>query len=262
MKQTLLEMVQGILSDMDGDEVTSYDETTESLQVANIIRETYYVVLARSDVPEHYGVYQLTAGGSSFPTQLTLPSTAQTLDVLKYDCRLSGATYPQFEDMQFMNLTDFLDRMYQLPQDSDSTIETFTKSINGSTFTFYVHNDRAPSVYTTIDDNICILDSYDEAIDASGLTAAKTVAYGKQLPTFTLSNSFTPTLDANLFPLFFQEAKAQCFAELRQMTNEKAEKRSRQLWAKQMDSRYNVGGVPRYPNQPHNPNNYGRRGQR
>lgn len=262
MKMTLLEMVQGILNDMDGDEVTAYDETTESLQVANIIRENYYLLLAKSDLPEHYGVYQLTAGGVSFPTQLTMPATATSLDVLKYDCRASGDTYPFMNDMLFMSLPDFLDRMYQLPGDSDSTIETFTKTINGSTFTFYIHNDRAPSVYTTIDDAIVILDSYDATVDASGLTAAKTVAYGKQLPAFTMSGSFTPTLDANLFPLLFQESKAQCFAELRQMENGKAEKRTRQLWVKQMDDRYGIGGVPRYPYQPHNPNNYGRRGQR
>lgn len=262
MKQTLLEMVQGILNDMDGDEVTAYDETTESLQVANIIRETYYVLLQRSDVPEHYGVFQCTAGGTSKRVKFTLPSNALSLTNFKYDCRELGDDYPQMQDMQYLPLETFLERMYQLPRDTDSTIETFNETLNSATIAFYFYNDRAPSVYTTVDDTIIIFDAYDSAIDTTGLTAAKSVCYGKILPTFTMSDSFTPALDAQMFPLLFQEAKAQCFEDLRQMENKRAQKRSNQLWVKQMDGRYGIGGVPRYPYQPHNPNNYGRRGSR
>ncbi len=41
MKYTLLEIVQEILSDMDSDEVNSIDDTTESEQVATIVKSTY-----------------------------------------------------------------------------------------------------------------------------------------------------------------------------------------------------------------------------
>lgn len=40
-KRTLLDIVQEILNDMDSDEVTSINDTIESLQVANIVRSCY-----------------------------------------------------------------------------------------------------------------------------------------------------------------------------------------------------------------------------
>ena len=45
-KMTLLEMTQNILSAMDSDAVNSIGDTVESLQVADVIVETYYELFA------------------------------------------------------------------------------------------------------------------------------------------------------------------------------------------------------------------------
>ena len=57
-KQTLLEMTQNILSDMDSDEVNGIADTTEAMQVATIIRTTYYDLIANRSIPEHRELFQ------------------------------------------------------------------------------------------------------------------------------------------------------------------------------------------------------------
>ena len=53
MKYTLLEMTQDILSNMSSDEVNSISDTTESLQVATIIKQKYFDLISRVNRPEH-----------------------------------------------------------------------------------------------------------------------------------------------------------------------------------------------------------------
>ena len=52
MKLTLLEMVQDILSSMDSDEVNSITDSTEALQVARIIRDSYIEITDRLEAEE------------------------------------------------------------------------------------------------------------------------------------------------------------------------------------------------------------------
>jgi len=44
-KMTVLEIVQDILNDIDGDEVNSIDDTLESEQVAQIVKSTYDAII-------------------------------------------------------------------------------------------------------------------------------------------------------------------------------------------------------------------------
>ena len=44
-KLTLLEMTQDIMSDMDSDEINSINDSVEALQVAQIIKTTYYNII-------------------------------------------------------------------------------------------------------------------------------------------------------------------------------------------------------------------------
>lgn len=54
MNYTLLDMVQRILEAMESDEVNNYDDTPESLAVANIIKEVYYDIISTLDIPEAF----------------------------------------------------------------------------------------------------------------------------------------------------------------------------------------------------------------
>ena len=84
-EQSLLTMVQNILSSLSSDEVNSISDTTESMQVAQIIENKYYDIAARGDLTQHTSLYQLTASTNpNIPTIMYLPTGASKLDWLQY----------------------------------------------------------------------------------------------------------------------------------------------------------------------------------
>lgn len=83
--QTLLQMTQNILSAMSSDEVNSISDTTESLQVANIIQNVYNNFIGRSELPEHFQFFTLSSSGSIVtPTLMYVPNNCRRIDELKY----------------------------------------------------------------------------------------------------------------------------------------------------------------------------------
>lgn len=84
-EQTLLEMTQDVLSSLDSDEVNSISDTTESLQVATIIKNKYYDILTRGDLPAQEVLLQLTASGdATLPTLMYIPDGVTKIDWIKY----------------------------------------------------------------------------------------------------------------------------------------------------------------------------------
>lgn len=89
---TLLEIVQDIASSLSSDSVNSISDTPESLQIANIVKRTYYDLTARAELPEHYQLFQLNASGSTLqPTVMTCPSGLTRIDWVKYYNNDGGA---------------------------------------------------------------------------------------------------------------------------------------------------------------------------
>lgn len=85
MKLTLLQITQSILSSLGSDEVNSISDTTESLQVADIVRQTYMNMIGKYDMPEHNQLFQLQASDSlSAPVLMTVPSGVTKISWLKY----------------------------------------------------------------------------------------------------------------------------------------------------------------------------------
>lgn len=84
-KRTLLDMVQGILSKMDSDEVNSISDTVESLQVANIIRDCYFDLIEEYDLPAHGNIITLDPfASSSYPNRLRIPENTSSIDWINY----------------------------------------------------------------------------------------------------------------------------------------------------------------------------------
>lgn len=78
-------MVQSILSSLGSDEVNSISDTTESLQVADIIKQTYMNMLGRYDLPQHNQLFQLNASDSaSSPVLMTFPQGVTRVEWIKY----------------------------------------------------------------------------------------------------------------------------------------------------------------------------------
>lgn len=246
MKYTLLEIVQEILSDMDSDEVNSISDTTESLQVAGIVKETYYHLVSQNDLPEHTGLFQLDASGDNTkPVLMTMPSNALKLYWVKYDKRKDGETNSVFDGVKFLDLEEFLERTQ--PTNVDETyVSSMTVDSSGTDFEFKFLNNKAPDYWTTFDDDKLLFDSYDSSVDTT-LQKAKTYCYGLLEPTFTLSDSYTPDIDATEFNWFVNEAKKAAFAKLKQVRDPIADERAKRGWVRSQRNREKTpANVPTY----------------
>jgi hypothetical protein len=226
MKYTLLEIVQEILNDMDSDEVNSISDTTESLQVANIVKETYFHLTSQMDLPEQTGLFNLNASGDNTqPVLMYAPSNVLKTYWIKYDSKGNGETESKFVSVQYLDLNDFLDRTLLL-NTADTYVGSMTYSINSLDFEFKYLNDRSPTYYTVLQDNTLIFDSYDSSVDTT-LQKSKTYCYGLLEPEFTLDDSFTPLLDSTEFNWFVNECKLAASVKLRQAVDPIAQSRAR-----------------------------------
>ena len=219
---TVLEMVQEILSAMDSEEVDSISDTTESYQVAVLLRGVYYDVINDLNLPEHDTIFELNASGSvSKPTLMTVPDAIVKVYDIKYNNKLTADTYSNYQDVTYLTFDEFLNRAQGLrEQTSDVGQMTFVNSASES-FEVMYRTDKMPQYWTSFDDHTLLFDSYDSDEDTT-LQKSKTMCKGKKLPTFTLSDTFTPTMDAPQFRYFLNKAKVRAFNELKQQINQEA----------------------------------------
>lgn len=246
-KMTVLDLTQKILRSVGGDEVNSISDTVESLDVVDIIEETYKDIVARLNLPEMYEVFGLTASGStSLPVTMTVPSDIDTVLWVKYNTVEYGDTDPDWRDINWLEPYDFMSHVGAFKLSATEVISYAT----GDGKTLYCYNDRAPSYYTSLNDRTIVFDAYDAAVDAT-LTEAKTQCYGTKIPVFTKDDDFIPDLDANMFPLLLNEAKATAFVELKQTQNARAEKIAKKHWITQQNVKQNVRGDKLFDKLPH-----------
>lgn len=252
-KMTLLEMTRNILSALDEDDVDNIDDTPSSVQVAEVIKEIYYQFIENDRVPELERLIRLSAAPAAEVALLTLPANLARLDYIKYNVIRAGETRPVWKEICYLEPQEFLRRTDGRDLDLSNIVEmTDPTSTN---VTLYIQNDKAPDYWTSFDDLHVIFDSYDIAVDAAGLSAAKTKCFGQIVPTWTASNAFTPALDANKFAYLLAEAKATCFSNLNKEPNTKTELQVRQQKAKQQNNLYRYSKDDYKTRQP----NFGRR---
>lgn len=229
MKYTLLELVQSVLGSIDGDEVNSYSETTESLQVANIIRDTYFGIVSKLDAPEHFTFFELEASSSSSPTLMTLPTFVASFSELKYNNVELPDTSPIMKTVTALPVNIFMDKMHQLNTDDDNVGSYQFTTDNANTIDILYMNDKFPEFYTTFDDYNIIFDSYN-SVEDTYLVKNKSLGYGQIIPTWTFNDSFTPDLDSRQFQILLNEAKELAAAELKQSSHSIAARNARRAW--------------------------------
>ena len=112
---------------------------------------------------------------------------------------------------------------------ANSEIYQYDYLVGSETFDVRGRNDTNPTYYTMVDNRTLIFDNYD-VTEGNTLMGNKTICYGQKIPTFTREDDFIPDLEPRQFTLFFNEAKSQCFADLKQVQNAKAEQKARRGW--------------------------------
>ena len=222
MKKTLLEMVQSILSDMDSESVNSIGDSVEAQQIASVIEDTYFNIIAARDIPEHRQLLKLTSLSSTVrPTHFQYPTNTRDIVSLSYNIDTSGGV--NYQEIYFVEPLDFLSRIPAVNAGTTLVVP----DVNSST-SLVVFTDRMPTYYTSFDDLHIVMNAYDVTVENT-LQASKTRAYGTVYPTFTIADSFTPDLDDTMLPYLLAEAKSTCFSLFKSGSDPKIEQAARRL---------------------------------
>ena len=292
---TLLDLTQDILSDMSSDEVNSIDDTVESLQVAGIIKSTYFNIIDGRDWPHLYQMFVLEASGdSNKPTHMRLPDNIIEIEWLKYNTRSvadvtvvdyaslaafpvtgvsgnyykaldTGYTYTWTTEYVRTNISAFKDAFKEIAYKSPKEFMNILDARDSKADYVTVVEDD-----TTIDLNIyndrqpqyfTSFDNENIILDAylntleSTLQASKTQAYGKVYPTWIQEDSFIPDLPTQSFSYLLNEAKSTCFLRLAQAGDQKAEQHSVTQRRRMSQDAWRVADTVKYAA-------YGRRGKK
>jgi len=227
MKYTLLEIVGSILSDMDSEDVNSISDSVEAQQVASIVRDTYFNIIATRKIPEHQELLKMTAASDSeFPTHFHYPENVKEITALWYEDKNGD-----YKKIVWCEPMDFLSRTDTIQEDYDTVLDK-----NGGT-KLRILNDQDPRFYTSFDDYWIVLNSYDSTTEDT-LQESKVRAYGTKYPTFQISDGFTPDLDATLYPYFLAEAKSTAMSLLKGGSDPKVEQAARRQKAFMQNDMY------------------------
>lgn len=251
MKQTLLSMTQSILSALSSDEVNSISDTTESLQVVEIIKQVFLNISARSGILEQNQLFQLDPSiDITKPVIMYKPEHINKLEWIKYydehvaadtnddfqhDLNVdiisqggSSSAAPQWKYVTILPIQQFLDYVNNY-NPNDTTVQTYSFTTTGGTFNLLYKNNCTPRFCTILQNYYVLFDSYDNTVDST-LQSSKTQCFGQGTVEWVNEDSFIPNLDENQFPLLLNEAKSLAFLELKQMSHPKAEQEAKRQW--------------------------------
>jgi hypothetical protein len=244
MTQSLLDIVQTILSDIDGDEVNSINDTEEANQVARIVKNNYLNLVSNTTWPHTRRALTIVPySDSALPTHMKVAENLKELSGVFYNCAKLGETRKQYKEMKHLEPDDFL-RKLNVRDNSKTNVRTI---IDPSGVELFVLNDKAPEYFTSFDDVVMIFDSYDEDVDDT-LQDVKFQAHGYIIPDFNLEDDFIPDLPPDAFSLLINKATSDAQLKLRQMQDMKAESESIKQSRWMSRKSWRVAGGIRYPN--------------
>lgn len=252
MKLTLLEITQSILSALNGEEVNSIGDTTESKQVAECVKTSYLNMQGRYDLPEHNQLLQLVpSNDETQPVLMYRPDSVNRVEWIKYynssstgtstvgshihDLNLDVPGFPSnaspsppgFSDVKLLDVKDFIDLVNNFNPNEDD-VESFTLTVNinsndePQTFNFLYKNNKIPQYCCIIQNYFIIFDSFDSNVDTT-LQGSKTLCLAWVVPKFKMEDNFIPNLDEAQFPMLLNESKSLAFLELKNRPHQKAE---------------------------------------
>jgi hypothetical protein len=213
-KLTLLDMTQ--------DEVNSISDTPDSLQVAGIIKSSFYDMIDSKDSWPHLRTLMgLDSATAAKPTHMKLPVDVKALEYVKYNKVKSGETQAKYRDIEYKYPDEFLAMVNNYNTDSDD-VDLVT---DYSGVTFPIKNDQGPTYWTSFDDEYIVFDSYDSAVEAN-LQNSKSQCMALRNPSWTVDDSFVPDLPEEAFSRLLAEAKSACFVRLKQYVDNKSEQQA------------------------------------
>lgn len=244
MKMTLLEMATDILNDMDSDFVNSISDTEEALQVAQIIKTTYYEMMSRRDWPHLNKIGLLeNVSDSARPNYLKVPNSVGAISFIMYNRRKDGDTRKYWSEMKYLYPDEFILKL--MNRNSDDT--SITQVVDFDGVSMNIKNDTPPTYYTSFDDEYVIFDSWDSDVETT-VTGAMTQVHYSSIPGWTVEDGFIPDLPDKIFPALLAEAKSVASIKLKEEADAKAEQQSVRQQKKMSLDGWRVNKQMRYPN--------------
>ena len=250
-KDTLLEIVQEILSDTKSDEVNSITDTAEAEAVARIVISTFEAMVSNRNWAHTRELVDLVGfGDNDRPTHVTVPDEVSELLSLNYNNEKENDARLYFEPVLWKEPDDFL----RWTNRNNSTSATVKTVIDPSGVKLLIRNDIHPSYFTSFNDDTLVMDSYDSAVHTT-IHQDQIQAHAHVIPQATFSDVWTPDLPLEAFSALKEEAKSVCQLRLKSFQDQKAEQIStrQQRWLSRKNWR--MGGGLKYPN-------FGRKGKR
>ena len=244
MKMTLLEMVTDILNSMDSDEVNTITETVESDQVSQIIKTTFFELIADRDWAHLKELFELDESGTTArPTHMSPPERISEVREVNYNKVKTGETRKKYDAVKYMEPEKFL-VLSNARNSDEANIDVIEDSTGVE---ILIKNDKAPEYWTSFDDHNMVFDSYDSAVDTT-LVSSKTQCWGLREPTWTNSDSFTPDLPPDAFPFFLAEAKTACQFQVRQFNDSVSSNVAQKQRMRMSRKNWKTAKQTRYPN--------------
>ena len=241
--QTLLEMVQDILSEINGDEVNSIGDTEEADFIARLFRTTYRDLSSNSSWPHTRRAIALEArSDTAFPTHFKLRSDVKKLISIYYDIRKVGETKRNYTLMEYKEPDEFLVFVNR----RDNTQSNNIVVIDDSGIELIIQNDKAPKYFTSFDDVNIIFDSYDQSVDTT-LQDSRIQAQGYIIPEFQLIDDFIPNLPPDAFSLLYQETLSRVQLKAREFQDIKAEQEATKQSRWMSRNAFRVNGGIKFP---------------
>jgi hypothetical protein len=228
---------------MDSDEVSSINDTIEALQVAQIIKDTYYEMINSRDFDHLKQLFRFDSAVAATPTHMSIPDNVQFVKWVKYNSRSTNSSSDNYKEITYLEPEEFVLKT-NTRISTDSTVDTVTDPTGVE---LLINNDKHPVYYTSFDDEYVVFDAYDSTLE-SNLQQSMIQCYGSIEPTFSLTDTFVPDFPSKVFPGYLAEAKSTAFNALKQAANQKEEQKSRRQRRKMSrDMRRSEGGGIIYP---------------
>lgn len=243
-KMTLLELVQDIANDIDADFVNSINDTTESQQIAQIVKSTFFALMHRRNWRTNRQLLKLTASGDdALPTHMYLPEQLSELSFLNYNCQRETTGRRVYQEVKYL-LPDAFIRRQNAFNDTQDNITVVTDPTGVE---LMIRNDIPPSFWTSFDDKAIVFDAWDNAIEDT-LQSHKVQAMGTLTPAWVHTDNAIPDIPEEDFTLLLEESKSRASIKIRQVADQKAEQEAQRQdrWLSRKQWRAH-GGI-KYPN--------------
>jgi hypothetical protein len=225
-KQTLLEMTQNILAEMNSDEVNSISDTTEATSVASIIKQVYLDLSEEMDLPGERNLSALQPYSDlTKPNYLKIPDAVNNIIWLKYDIKTSNSGNSNYIDITYQDPGTFIKQISGRPSTDTTNYQIVKHSTN---INLIIAKKIPPTYWTSFDDNTVVFDAYDINVDNT-LQASKSMCLAEFNGVLDLADASVPALPENLFRLLYTQSLTRCFADLKTQVNQKAERNESRL---------------------------------